>query len=227
MKALVPTLLAAVLLSACSSVSVKDYQHGGKGLKPQHVYVAPFDTAGAVFKIAGDKNGSKTPAFKQSVATLLQDYTVKNVSKHVAPASKVASAAAAPRSGWLVTGRFTRVNTGSRGMRVVVGLGAGGTKMETVVDVYDLASSRQKPFMHFTTTGGSNAMPGLLSSTGPGSAAISMISQASTGVTDDAARTSRMIAGGLSEYFGARGWIAQEKVFKIKRSGEYQLIHGM
>lgn len=227
MKTLLPALFAALLLSACSSVSVKDYRHGGKGQKPQHVYVAPFDTAGGAFKVAGDKDGAKAPAFKQSVATLLQDYTVQNVSKHVAPASKVASAAAAPKSGWLVTGRFTRVNTGSRGLRVLVGLGAGGTKMETAVDVYDLANSREKPFMHFTTTGGSNAMPGLLSSTGPGSAAFSMISQASTGVTDDAARTSRMIAGGLSEYFGERGWIAKGKVFKIKKSGEYQLIHGM
>ncbi|MGB8166440.1 MAG: DUF4410 domain-containing protein [Chthoniobacteraceae bacterium] len=227
MKTLLPAVLAAVLFSACSSVSVKDYRHSSTVMKPQRVYVAPFETAGGTFKIAGDKDGSKAPAFKQSVATLLQDYTVQNVDKHVAPATKVASVAAAPKSGWLVAGRLTRVNTGSRGMRVLVGLGAGGTKMETEVEVYDLASSRVKPFMQFTTTGGSNAMPGLLSSTGPGSAAFSMISQASTGVTDDAARTSRMIAGGLSEYFGERGWIAKEKVFKIKKSGEYQLIHGM
>jgi hypothetical protein len=227
MKSLVLLGLAATFLSACSSVSVKDY-HSARGVsKPARIYVAPFDTSSGAFNIAGDKTGGKDPAFRKNISTILADYTVQNVGKHVAPATKVASAAAAPKSGWLVTGRFIRVNTGSRGMRVLIGLGAGGTKMETAVDVYDLASGRGKPFMHFTTTGGSNAMPGLLSSTGPGSAAFSMLSQASTGVTDDAARTSRMIAGGLSEYFGEHGWTPKDKVFKIKRPGDYQLIHGM
>ncbi|MEA3212057.1 MAG: hypothetical protein QOE70_5114 [Chthoniobacter sp.] len=195
--------------------------------RPKQVYVVPFDTGGATIRIAGTKTAAESDAFKQNLATVLADYTVKNVSKHVAPAVKIASAAAAPATGWLVTGRFIRVNTGSRGLRVFVGLGAGGTKMETAVEVIDLAGNRHRPILQFTTTGGSNAMPGLLSSTGPGSAAFSMMTQANTGVTDDAARTSRMITGALSEYFVERGWIAQGQVFKTKKPGDYQLIHGM
>lgn len=213
--------------SACSSVSVKDYQQTGAVKQPKHVYVAPFDTKTAAFKVAGDKAGEKSAALKVNVTKLLNDYTVQNVSKHVAPATAVL-AGAAPRDGWLVTGRFTRVNTGSRELRMLIGLGSGGSKMETSVEVFDLASSRTKPFLRFSTTGGSNAMPGLVTSGGPGvGAAYSMIYQAHNGVTDDAARTSRMIAGALSEYFGERGWIPKEKVFKIKKPGEYQLVHGM
>lgn len=228
MKTLVPAALAATLLSACSSVSVKDYAHGGKVTKPQQVYVAPFDTAKTSVNIGKDKDGTKVPAFKQAVATMLQDYTVKNVTKHVAPATKVASLAAAPKSGWLVTGRFTRINSGNRAMRMIVGLGAGGSKMETEVEVYDLAAGRGKPFLRFATTGGTNAMPGLITSGGPGVGAVySMVYAAANGTTDDAARTSRMIAGGLSEYYGQQGWIPKSKVFKIKKPGEYQLIHGM
>ncbi|HYR57812.1 MAG TPA: DUF4410 domain-containing protein [Chthoniobacteraceae bacterium] len=220
-----PATLAAALLSACSSVSVRDYQQTAAVKKPAHIYVAAFDTSSGAFKIAGDKSGATAPAFKQNVSKILTDYTVENISKHVAPATKVATAAA-PRDGWLVAGRFTRVNTGSRGLRMFIGLGAGGSKMETAVDVFD--ASRAKPFMHFATSGGSNAMPGLVTSGGPGvGAAYSMIYQAHNGVTDDAARTSRMIAGALSEYFGERGWIAKDKVFKIKKPGEYQLVHGM
>ena len=90
MKSILPAILSAVLLSACSSVSVKDYQHSGKVAKPQHVYVAPFDTTRTSVNIGSDKNGTKTTAFKQAVTTLLHDYTVQNVTKHVAPASKVA-----------------------------------------------------------------------------------------------------------------------------------------
>lgn len=227
--ALLPlALAAAVLLPACSSVSVKDYAHGGKVTKPQRVYVAPFDTKGTSVNIGSDKKGTKTPAFKQAVVKLLQDYTVENVTKHVAPATPVASAAAAPRTGWLVTGRFTRINSGNRAMRMIVGLGAGGSKMETQVEVYDLAAPGRKPFLRFATTGGTNAMPGLITSGGPGvSAVYNMIYAAANGTTDDAARTSRMIAGGLSEYYGVQGWIPKNKVFKIKKPGEYQLIHGM
>jgi Domain of unknown function (DUF4410) len=113
-------------------------------------------------------------------------------------------------------------------MRMIVGLGAGGSKMETSVEVFDLAAGGGKPFMHFSTTGGSNAMPGLITSGGPGVGAVySMIHAAAVGTTDDAARTSRMIAGALSEYYGERGWIPKDEVFKIKKPGEYQLIHGM
>lgn len=220
--------LAVILLSACSSVSVKDYRHTATVTKPQHIYVAPFDTATTSINIGKDKDGTKTPVFKQFVATTLQDYTVQNVTKHIAPASKVPSVAAAPKSGWLITGKFTRVNSGHRGMRMIVGLGAGGSKMETDVQVYDLAAGRGKPFLHFSTTGGTNAMPGMLTSGGPGvSTVFSIVTAAANGTKDDAARTSRMITGGLSEYYGEKGWIPKNKVFKIKKPGEYQLVHGM
>jgi hypothetical protein len=228
MKYFLLAALPGLLLSACSSVSVKDYTHTGTAARPSRIYVAPFDTTTTSVNIGRDKSKTKTPIFKQAAATLLADYTVKNVSKHVAPASKVASAAEAPRSGWLVTGRFTRINSGNRGMRMIVGLGAGGSKMETSVEVFDLAKGRDKPFMRFSTSGGSNAMPGLITSGGPGvGAAYSMIYAAGSGMTDDAARTSRMITGALSEYFGERGWTPRSQVFKVKKPGEYQLVHGM
>lgn len=221
--------LTAALLSGCASVSVSDLQQGaGKVAKPQRIYVAPFDTSRATFKIAGAKSEADLAAFKQNTARLLADYTVQNVNKHVTPAALVATPAAAPASGWLVSGDFKRVNTGSREMRMLVGLGAGGSKMETTVEVFDLAVSRTKPFLRFATTGGSNAMPGLVTSGGPGvGAAYNMLMGANSGVTDDAARTSRMITGALSEYQAERGWIAKEKIYKTKKPGSYQLVHGM
>lgn len=228
MKSIVLLALTAALLSGCASVSVRELRQSRSGVtKPQHIYVVPFDTSRGSFRIADAKTRGEIDAFRQGTATLLADYTVRNVSKHVAPASKVVSPAVAPASGWLVTGRFTRVHTGSRMLRMGVGLGAGGTKMETSVEVFDLSTGRRRPFLRFDTTGGSNAMPGLLTSTGPVSAAVSVASQAGTGVTDDAARTSRMITGALSEFMFERGWIPKEKVFKIKKPGEYQLVHGM
>ena len=214
---------AVLMLSACASVSVRDVSVGNSsGGRPKHVYVADFETAGAEFKVGG----KQTPAaLKEQSTRVLSDYLVKNISAHVAPASRATSMRNVPRSGWLVTGRFVRVNTGSRMLRAGVGLGAGGTKMETEVQVFDLATGKQVPFLSFGTTGGSNAMPGLLTSTGPASAALSITTQSMMGVTDDAARTSRMITGALSEYMHSRGWIRRGEVFEAKNTGEFQVVH--
>jgi hypothetical protein len=216
--------LILVFLSSCASVSVKGEQRGTNkpAKKPAKIYVADFGTPNASFKIAGAE--AKDPeAFKKKTANTLAAYVVKGINEHVAPAERVGSVVGLPKTGWLVSGEFLRVNTGSRILRAGVGLGAGGTKMETRVHVYDLAASAQ-PFLTFDTTGGSNAMPGLL--TNPGTtAAISMTTQAMMGITDDAARTSRMIAGELNSYLIERGWLTKDKTYSVKKLGKYQLIH--
>ncbi|EDY18252.1 hypothetical protein CfE428DRAFT_4036 [Chthoniobacter flavus Ellin428] len=217
--------IALLLLSSCASVSVKgEHREASKPVqKPAKIYVAAFDTTKGAYKIAGTE--AKDPeSFKHKTAETLANYVTKCVNEHVVPAERAADAHRLPRQGWLITGEFLRVNTGNRELRALVGLGAGGSKMETRVSVIDLAGNG-KPFLTFETTGGSNAMPGLLESSGPGSAAMSMTTQSMMGVTDDAARTSRMIAGELNTYMMERGWIAKGKKYSVKKLGEYQLIH--
>ncbi len=217
--------LALALLSSCASVSVKGEHRATKqpAQKPGKIYVANFDTRQGVYKIAGAE--SKDPeAFKKKTAETLSAYLVKGINTHVAPAERASGVVGLPKIGWLVSGEFIRVNTGSRILRSGVGLGAGGTKMETRVQVYDLASSAE-PFLTFETTGGSNAMPGLITSTGPVSAAFSMTTQAMMGVTDDAARTSRMIAGALNSYLVERHWLDKSKAYSQKKPGKFQLVH--
>jgi hypothetical protein len=218
-------ILALSLLSSCASVSVKGERRTGKQptQKPAKIYVADFGTEQGAFKAAGDA-GKDLPAFKRKTADTLSTYLVKGLSEHVAPAQRTRSVGGLPKSGWLVGGQLVRVNTGSRLLRSGVGLGAGGTKIETRVVVFDLATGTE-PFLTFETTGGSNAMPGLIVSTGPASAAISMTTQAMMGVTDDCARTSRMITDTLNEYLVDRGWLPKDKRYSAKKLGQYQLVH--
>jgi hypothetical protein len=218
-------LLALALFSSCASVSVKGVNRTRRSplRKPDKIYVAAFDTAHGTFKIAG-KEAQDPEAFKQKIAGLLATYIVKDASIHVAPAQLAGSTRGLPRSGWLVTGEFVRVNTGSRFLRAVVGLGSGGSKMETRVSVIDLSGPGQ-PFLTFETTGGSNAMPGLMESSSPWGAALSMTAQAMMGVTDDAARTSRMVTGELNTYMVQRGWISKDKAYSAKAPGQFQLVH--
>jgi hypothetical protein len=217
-------LLALTLLSSCASVSVKNERRTASQpvQKPAKIYVADFGTEQGVYKVAGDA-GKDLPAFKKKTAETLSTYVTKGLSDHVAPAQRTSSVGGLPKSGWLVAGHFVRVNTGSRVLRSGIGLGAGGTKMETRIVVIDLATGAE-PFLTFETTGGSNAMPGLL--TNPGTtAALSMTTQAMMGVTDDCARTSRMITGTLNEYLVDKGWLPKSKRYSAKRLGKYQLVH--
>ena len=224
LAALVLPCLAALLFSSCASVSVKGDKRSAKqpAQKPAKIYVADFGTQQGAYKIQGDP-GKNPEAFKKKTAETLAAYLVKGVNTHVAPAARTGSVGGLPKTGWLVAGEFVRVNTGSRILRAGVGLGAGGTKMETRVLVFDLAAGTE-PFLTFETTGGSNAMPGLLTNPGT-SAAISMTTQAMMGVTDDCARTSRMITGALNGYMVDRGWLPKSKAYSAKRPGKYRLVH--
>jgi len=218
-------LLALSLFSSCASVSVKDERRNAQQpvQKPAKIYVADFGTEKGIFKAAGDA-GKNLEAFKNKTAETLANDLVKGLDTHVAPAQRTSSVRGLPKSGWLVSGEFIRVNTGSRVLRTGVSLGAGGTKMKTQVQVIDLASGTP-PFLTFETTGGSNATPGMLTSPGAVGAVLSVPRQLKFGVTDDSSRTSRMITGTLNEYLVERGWLPKDQRYSAKRLGKFQIVH--
>jgi hypothetical protein len=123
------------------------------------------------------------------------------------------------QNAWLVTGQFTTVNQGSRFLRGAIGFGAGGTKLETRVQVYDLAQNTGVPFLTFSTTGGSGAEPGaiLAFSTDPLAIAIGGVSGVAHGLSEDTARTAREITAKFSDYMYKRGWITEDQWIKPKQ----------
>ncbi|MEZ0299569.1 MAG: DUF4410 domain-containing protein, partial [Candidatus Methylacidiphilales bacterium] len=82
--------------------------------------------------------------------------------KKVAYAVRLPQGSTLPPSGWLLTGKFVRVNQGSRALRMIVGLGAGGTKLETEIAVRDLSQPGAPVVISTMKTGGSNAEPGAM-----------------------------------------------------------------
>jgi hypothetical protein len=72
------------------------------------------------------------------------------------------------------------------------------------------------PFLNFATTGGSNATPGAATNPIPFSSAPTALLQSTQGVTDDAARTARMITATIADYMVQRGWLAAGAVQKPK-----------
>ncbi|HUB67668.1 MAG TPA: DUF4410 domain-containing protein [Candidatus Methylacidiphilales bacterium] len=198
-------------LAGCASVSVKNLDAGGTAFppasKPDVIYVMPFDTGYGEFNV--DRQGAELADFQQNLQQMLSAGLTAGISEKIAPSQ--ATNSIPPRSNaWIVAGRFIRVNQGSRLLRSTVGFGAGGTKMETQVFVYNLADNASAPFLTFETTGGSGATPGMISA-GPVGAAIGAVSGAAKGVTDDTARTARMITAALSDYMYQQGWISKDQ----------------
>lgn len=181
---IVLTLLLA-FMTGCASVSVveKTVRTSKAALnKPAQIYVQAFDFSKGTWNV--DRTGQELDEFKKTAAQELQRMMIERFPEitqtDTAPASL-------PNSGLLITGEFTRVNQGSRALRMGIGFGAGGTKVETIVRLYDLSISKTEPVMQFATTGGSNAEPGWLAG------GVVCAGTNATGLQEDWERTSREI----------------------------------
>jgi hypothetical protein len=107
-------------------------------------------------------------------------------------------------------------------LRSAIGFGAGGTKVETRVEVYDLSQNSGTPFLTFSTTGGSGSEPGAILglSADPLQIAIGGVTGAAHGLSDDTRRTAREITAEFSNYMYQRGWIPEDQWIKPKRQRE-------
>lgn len=220
-------------LVGCASVSVHEKQESKKRIPrkaPPIFYIMDFSTEGAEFNV--DREGRRLQRFKRETARILSGCLIDRFTKHLGVTDRLVKEPVDKKEGWLVRGRFLRVNQGSRALRMGVGFGAGGTKMETEVSVYDLSISATKPFMRFQTTGGSNAEPGTMTSVGGavltgGSTSVlgagpGLLGRAAAGLTEDGLRTARMITATLSYYMAERGWIPPDRALIPKEPFEKQ-----
>jgi hypothetical protein len=223
--------LAMLLLASCASVSVEKMRHTippqeGPKIAPDEILIRPFVVSNEALRV--DRDSEELEEFKKELRDRLAQQTAERFKKHVANARVVAAGDTLPQGNfWLVSGEFQRVNQGSRLLRSVVGFGTGGTKMDTVVRVYDLSQKEPREFLTFETTGGSNVSQGVLGVlTFPVGGPMAFMSLANavdgvrSGVTFDTKRTAREITATLSEYLHKRRALVGKKPIKPKRLGE-------
>jgi hypothetical protein len=211
MTRILALLALSCALTSCASISVDDARASVRQNKPSLVYVTDFSTAHADFEV--DRTGDALAGFKSNLRLMLSTGLVKEISDRLVPAiAESKPGNQREKNAWLVRGEFVTVKQGSRLLRSAIGFGAGGTKLETRVQVYD-AQNPGAPFLTFSTTGGSNAEPGaiLAFTTDPLQLAIGGVSGAAHGLSEDAARTAREITAELSDYMYARGWISADQ----------------
>jgi hypothetical protein len=188
-------LTTSLFLTGCASVEVDPQSVSVKtGLaRPAQIYIDTFEQNRGEWKV--DREGGELAHFKTKTALDLQNMLVERL-RVIAPSSAWQGKR---MSGWLVKGNFVRVNQGSRALRMFIGFGAGGTKIETNVRVYDLSQSNRTPILSFATTGGTNAEPGAI--------VDPLLLPAGTpdsmqGLTVDLKRTAREIRDQLIEELG-------------------------
>jgi len=210
----------ALALGGCASISIDPETHLATRHKPEHVYVAAFSTAGSEFNV--DRDGEELREFKIDLQTMMTTAITVDLTKRLIPADAEGHVRHMHKNAWLITGHFTRVNQGSRLLRGAIGFGLGATKLETRIEVYDLSTDSDEPFLTFTTTGGSNAEPGAITAiaTDPLTILLSAIAggagNVAHGLTEDTSRTAREITAELSDYMYLHGWIPADKWIKPK-----------
>jgi hypothetical protein len=210
-------LLAVVLgVGGCASISVQPHsESSAQAVAPKRIYIAEFSTTGADFRV--DREDQELKDFKTNLKSLMQVAMVRDLSNRLVPAENAPRGALPHVNAWLVRGEFVRVCQGSRLLRGTIGFGLGGTKLETHVQVYDLARPDPEPFLTFRTTGGSNAEPGAISgiATDPLTLGIGLVVGGAGGIahglTEDSARTAREITATLSDYMFRHGMIDEDK----------------
>ena len=222
--------LSALLFSSCASVSVKEVVRlspNPPSRLPEKVFVAPFSFNDKEIRV--DRSGAALENFKFSLREFMTRSLVRRLPKYVAPASAVAVNAPMPRGNyWLIRGNFDRISQGSRFLRSVVGMGAGATRMNTTIVIYDLSGPEAMPFLRIVTTGGSNISPGIggvatFFISGPTALTnlFNVVDGIRSGITFDTIRTSREVNSALSEYLYQRGAIPYKKAAGPKRLGSF------
>ena len=217
------------LLASCASVSVDNIrqtdtkQHTSA---PEEILILPFGLNEDGLRV--DRKGKDFETFRNELQSRFNSQLIKKLGTHVAPARVISPEEALPQGNyWLITGRFARINQGSRLLRSTLGLGAGGTKMETIVVVQDLSAPVPNKFLAFETTGGSNITQGIggiatLPVSGPMAltSLFNAVDGIRSGVSFDTMRTAHEIAAMLSDYLYQKGALGKKPHIKPKRLGE-------
>jgi uncharacterized protein DUF4410 len=126
--------------------------------------------------LLGRRMTSDTPTADQVVNTLAASIASGLSQQNLGfPVERLAPGTAPPGDGWLVNGRFVKVDPGNRAERAVIGFGAGAAVTEVAVEVDRVDSGAMTPILRFGTNADSGKMPGAAVTMNPYAAAAKFV----------------------------------------------------
>jgi hypothetical protein len=231
---LAPAFAAALLAAGCAPTDVKTtFQREGPAPRPERILV--YDFAVAPDEVQLDRGISAeleqmakgTPRSQQELqigrqaARALSDELVKQITAMGLPAQRVVGAPANWANALLIEGQILSIDEGNRTERVVIGLGAGRSSVQTSVQVYEARGTQLVKLEGFITDAKSGYKPGAAETMGMGAAAGDLavsaaVTAAGTVASEalgvnaeaDARRTASDVAKRLKAFFVEQGWIA-------------------
>ena len=176
-----------------------------------------------------DQQSASRLATGQKAAHDLSEDLVKQLQDLGFNAENLPAGAAPGGNTLVINGQFLSADEGNRARRLIIGFGAGASKLETEVTVSNVtAGGTLNQLLSFQTHADSGKMPGAAVTMGAGAAAQG--ASAATGAAKTygsmlstlADKTSKQINAYLSQYFASQGWISpdQAQQAKLAESGQ-------
>jgi hypothetical protein len=219
---------------ACATTEVTSQSPSfGQAPRPERILVYTFATSpedvkldhsltAQTWKLQGISASTERRQVGQAVADALADNLVKKFHELGLPAERAYQPA--PRDGVstvVIEGQFLAVDEGSRMERVVIGLGAGKSKVRTAVQAIEILPEGSRLLDTFEIDAKSDSTPGMAETMGAGAAAGHLAASAAVSVAKsaadeefgadvdaDAMRTANKIAKVMGDFFVSQGWIA-------------------
>ena len=219
------TSLAATLALGCAKAGIDVMQAGPTGpmVKPPVLLVYDFavtpedaltDSVGAYWERAGEAE-SKEIQLGHATAVSLSEQLVAKLQKKGIAAERALDDRAPPLYAFVVRGQFLDVDKGSRLKRVVIGFGAGSSKLVARVQVYQVVDWGLRRIAEAEAVASGSKMPGMALPVGIAatvtSAAISggmnILKEVRGGMDADAGRMAEQIAKRAEAYYRRQGWL--------------------
>jgi hypothetical protein len=229
----VGALAGAVAVAGCAPTNVQTtYQREGPMPRPARVLVYDFSVSPEEVQLDRGLSAELVEMAKRSsrtqqeiqvgrqAARVLSEELVKKINAMGLHAQRVAGAPMTWGDAVLIEGQFLSIDEGNRTERTVIGLGAGRTTVQALVQVYQTGPTGMVRLEEFATTARSGYKPGAAETMGMGAAAGTLaVSAAVTAggaiasealganVEADARRTASDVAEQLQSFFAQQGWI--------------------
>jgi len=234
-------LLTALLIAGCASATVTPERVAAPATpaRPARIVVYDFAVSSAevtlnssilaqTYRKAESNEGSPPPsrlATGHAVAKDLSNALVKDLEGLGFTVEKLRRGTPVTGNVLIVDGAFLNVDEGNRLRRLAIGFGAGASKLDTRVNVYQTSDGVPHRVLEFGTHVESSKMPGAAVTMGAGAAAQGAVTAGSAAVAAGMAgakahlssmgaltdETSEQITAYLSQYFAKQRWISSDK----------------
>ncbi len=227
--------VAGLLATGCASTGTKAerrYIKAGEKLpKPGRIIVYDFAVSPGDLHADSEFAGSFSPRetalspkekrLGRALAARISEKLVQEILALGMPAERSGSGRPASLNDILIRGEFLSINEGSRVARMVIGFGAGASKLQTVAQAYQVGEDGLRRLGELEVEAKGGKMPGMIVPVGAGaiagraavsaavSGAMNVASETIGGESIDAAatRTAKRIAEVMKRAFKRQGWI--------------------